>query len=98
MRRVAEMDEQQAQPLMTKIDYLILLTETNQIANRKMQKLLGDPDFLPKCECFLVANEYRTDGMRIASESVFGVISPYANWEEAVEDPVFYQIALKVTG
>ncbi len=84
--------------LMTKIDYLILLTETNQIANRKMQKLLRDPDFLPKCECFLVANEYRTDGMRIASESVFGVISPYTNWEEAVEDPVFYQIALKVTG
>ena len=83
--------------LMSKIDYLILLTETNQIANRKMQKLLGDPDFLPKCECFLVANEYRTDGMRIASESVFGVISPYANWEEAVEDPVFYQIALKIT-
>ena len=84
--------------LMTKIDYLILLTETNQIANRKMQKLLRDPDLLPKCECFLVANEYRTDGMRIASESVFGVISPYASWEEAVEDPVFYQIALKVTG
>lgn len=84
--------------LMTKIDYLILLTETNQIANRKMQKLLRDPDLLPKCECFLVANEYRTDGMRIASESVFGVISPYTSWEEAVEDPVFYQIALKVTG
>ena len=84
--------------LMTKIDYLILLTETNQIANRKMQKLLRDSELLPKCECFLVANEYRTDGMRIASESVFGVISPYANWEEAVEDPVFYQIALKVTG
>ena len=83
--------------LMAKIDFLILLTETNQIANRKMQKLLGDPDFLPKCECFLIANEYRTDGMRIASESVFGVISPYTNWEEAVEDPVFYQIALKVT-
>jgi len=82
---------------MSKIDYLILLTETNQIANRKMQKLLGDPDFLPKCECFLVANEYRTDGMRIASESVFGVISPYTSWEEAVEDPVFYQIALKIT-
>ena len=84
--------------LMAKIDYLILLTETNQIANRKMQKLLADPDFLPKCECFLVANEYRTDGMRIASESVFGVISPYTGWEEAVEDPVFYQIALKITG
>lgn len=83
--------------LMTKIDYLILLTETNYLANRKMQKLLKDPDLLPKCECFLIANEYRTDGMHIGIESVFGVIAPYPAWEDALEDPVFYQIALKVT-
>lgn len=89
--------DQEMASLMAKIDYLILLTETNQIANRKMQKLLRDPDMLPKCECFLVANEFRTDGMRIASESVFGMLSPYPAWEEAVEDPVFYQIALKIT-
>ncbi|MCF0145782.1 MAG: AAA family ATPase [Eubacterium sp.] len=83
--------------LMGKSDYLILLTETNLIANRKMQKLLRDSDLLPNCECILLANEYRADGMRIAAESVFGTISPYPDWEEALEDPVFYQIALKVT-
>ena len=82
--------------LLSKADYLILLTETNLIANRKMQKLLRDSELLPKCECFLVANEYKADGMRIAPESVFGTIAPYATWEEALEDPVFYQIALKV--
>ena len=82
--------------LMTRVNFLILLTETNLIANRKMQKLLRDSELLPKCECFLVANEYRADGMRIAAESVFGTIAPYPTWEEALEDPVFYQIALKV--
>ena len=83
--------------LLAKANFLILLTETNQIANRKMQKLLLDSELLPKCECFMVANEYRADGMRIAPESVFGTLSPYANWEEALDDPVFSQIALRVT-
>ncbi|MBR2562953.1 MAG: AAA family ATPase [Eubacterium sp.] len=86
----------QTASLLSKVDFLILLTETNLIANRKMQKLLQDSDLLPKCECFLVANEYKADGMRIASESVFGTITPYNTWEEVLEDPVFYQIALKV--
>ena len=83
--------------LLTKADFLILITEANLIANRKMQKLLSDSELLPKCECFLVANEYRTDGIRIAPETVFGTISHYDSWEDALEDPVFYQIALKVT-
>jgi hypothetical protein len=79
------------------IDSLILLTETNSIANKKMQRLLHDPELLPKCNCILVANEMHSDGMRIARESVFGTIAPYQNWEEALDDPVFYRIALKVT-
>ena len=83
--------------VLAKASFLILLTETNQIANRKMQKLLQDSELLPKCECFLVANEFRSDGLRIAAETVFGTISPYQRWEEAIDDPVFYQIALKVT-
>ena len=82
--------------LLSKADFLILLTEANMIANRKMQKLLQDSELLPKCECFLVANEYKADGMHISPESVFGTISPYSSWEEALEDPVFYQIALTV--
>ena len=83
--------------VLAKASFLILLTETNQIANRKMQKLLQDSELLPKCECFLVANEFRSDGLRIAAETVFGTISPYQSWEEALDDPVFYQIALKIT-
>ena len=77
---------------------LILLTEANEIANRKLQKLLKNPQLLPKCNCILVANEYHADGMRIARESLFGSIAPYATWEEAMDDPVFYRIALQITG
>lgn len=77
---------------------LILLTEANEIANRKLQKLLKNPQLLPKCNCILVANEYHSDGVRIARESLFGSIAPYATWEEAMDDPVFYRIALQITG
>jgi Mrp family chromosome partitioning ATPase len=80
-----------------KLNSLILLTETNVIANKKMQKLLHDPDLLPKCDCILVANEMHSDGMRLSRDSVFGTIAPYQHWEEALDDPVFYRIALKVT-
>lgn len=83
--------------LLAKADTLVLVTETNEIANRKLQKLLKDSELLPKCECFLIANEYRSDGMRMQGDGVFGTISPYPTWQEALKDPVFYRIALGVT-
>ncbi len=76
---------------------LVMLTEANEIAGRKMQKLLKNPQILPKCKGILVANEYHSDGIRIAPESLFGTIAPYDTWEEALEDPVFYRIALQIT-
>ncbi len=79
------------------LDAMVLITESNEIANRKIQMLLRDPELLPKCTCIIVANEYRSDGMHISRDSVFGTISPYATWQEALEDPVFYRIALKIT-
>lgn len=76
---------------------LIMLTEANEIAGKKMQKLLKNPQLLPKCKGILVANEYHSDGIRIAPESLFGTIAPYETWEEAMDDPVFYRIALQIT-
>jgi hypothetical protein len=75
---------------------MILITETNTIANRKMQRMLHEPDLLPKCPCILVANEYRSDGLHLSRDSIFGTIAPYGSCEEAMEDPVFYRIALKI--
>ncbi len=82
--------------LLTASDLMILITETNTIANRKMQRMLHEPDLLPKCPCILVANEYRSDGLHLSRDSIFGTIAPYGSCEEAMEDPVFYRIALKI--
>ena len=79
-------------------DVVVLVTEENETASRKLQRLNNNPEHLPKCECILIANEYRTDGLRLAPETIFGVLAPYSHWSEAVEDPLFYQIALKITG
>ncbi|MDO4621815.1 MAG: AAA family ATPase [Eubacteriales bacterium] len=81
---------------LSQVDSMILLTQTNEISNKKLQKLLKDPDLLPKCNCILVANEYCSDGLRISRDSIFGSISPYATWKEVLDDPIFYQIALSL--
>jgi len=73
---------------------LVLLTEANVLANRKMQKLLKNGELLPKCQCMIVANEYNADDIRVPRDKVFGTISPYTTWEKALEDPVFYRLAL----
>lgn len=79
---------------LNKIKALILLTEANVLANRKMQKLLKNSELLPKCQCMIIANEYQSDDTRVLRDKVFGTISPYPNWEKALEDPVFYRLAL----
>ncbi len=87
----------EAKTLLDMSDMVVLLTESNEIANRKMQKLQKTAEFLPACECFLIANEYHNDGLRINPDVIFGKIMPYESWQEAMEDPVFYRIALKAT-
>ena len=82
--------------LLTGSDLMVLITEANTVANRKMQRMLHEPDLLPKCACIIVANEYRSDGLHLSREGIFGTIAPYGTWEEALEDPVFYRIALKI--
>lgn len=79
---------------LNKLRALVLLTEANVLANRKMQKLLKNGELLPKCQCMIVANEYQSDDTRILRDKVFGTISPYSSWEKALEDPVFYRLAL----
>ena len=76
---------------------MVMVTENNEISNRKMQKLLKNPDLLPRCECILLSNEYHSDGLRFSPDSIFGSLVPYSTWQEALDDPVFYRIALKIT-
>ena len=83
--------------ILDKARALILVTEPNEIASRKMRKLLRDTGALPTCECILLSNEFESDGLRIPNNTVFGSILTHANWMDAEEDPVFYNVALKLT-
>lgn len=84
--------------VLAKAQTLILLTENNDIANRKMQRLLGNSELLPECDAIMIANEI-TGSEKITAEKngIFGTIPPYGDWKEALEDPLFYRIALKLT-
>ena len=87
---------EQSLRLMELTDLLILVTEANQLSVRKMQKLMRNSDLLPSRKCLLVANHFHADGMRIASRNVFGALAPYETAELALEDPLFYRIALEM--
>lgn len=86
-----------AADLMAKAQDLVLVTESNGMAAKKMQKLLKNTNILPKCECILVSDEHCKDAQRITNNALFGTLAPYDTWEEAMEDPLFYRIALKIS-
>lgn len=83
--------------LMNQADEIVLITEPNLMATRKMQRIAGDPDILPNKKCFLVSNEYHTDGMRFSEDAVFDRLPAYTGWVNALEDPVFYRLALGIS-
>ena len=82
--------------LMEKADAIILVTEPNLLATRKMQRIAGDADMLPAKKCFVVSNNYHTDGLRFAEDAVFDELMPYPNFRQALEDPMFYRLALRL--
>ncbi len=83
--------------LMNQADEIVLVTEPNLMATRKVQRIAGDPDILPNKKCFLVSNEYHTDGMRFSEDAVYDHLSAYTGWMDALEDPVFYRLALGIS-
>ena len=85
------------QEIMNRARAMILVTEPNEIASRKMSRLLRNTGALPTCECILLSNEYHSDGMKIPNNTVFGSILTHTNWVDAEEDPVFYNVALRLT-
>lgn len=85
------------QEIMNRARALILVTESNEIASRKMRRLLRNTGALPTCECILLSNEYNSDGLKIPNNTVFGSILTHSGWKDAEEDPVFYNVALRLT-
>ena len=78
-------------------DEILMITEPNIISARKMNKLLLNNQMLPKTQCLIISNQYHYDGLRIAPDAVFDVLGRYDYWEEALEDPIFYRLALEYT-
>ncbi|MBR2188927.1 MAG: AAA family ATPase [Eubacterium sp.] len=83
--------------LMNKADEIVLITEPNLMATKKVQRIAGDTEMLPQKKCFLISNEYHGDGMRFAEDAVFDQLAAYRNWVLALEDPMFYRLALGIT-
>lgn len=83
--------------IMNRARAMVLVTEPNEIASRKMRKLLRNTGALPTCECILLSNEHNSDGLKIPNNTVFGTILTHSNWMDAEEDPVFYNVALSLT-
>ncbi|MEE0955618.1 MAG: AAA family ATPase [Eubacterium sp.] len=83
--------------LLAKAYTLIILTENNEIADRKMKRLISNSELLPECDAIMVANEIAGSEKIIAEKNgIFGTIPPYPDWKEALEDPLFYRIALRL--
>ncbi len=77
-------------------DSIVLVTEPNEISVKKMKKLVDNASLLPDCRCFMIANQHHLDGLRLPTQNLFGYLASYQDTELALEDPVFYQIALEV--
>ena len=82
--------------LMQLSDCIVLLTEPNAVSVKKMKKIVNNAALLPDCKCFMIANQHHMDGLRLPTQNLFGYLASYQDPEAALEDPVFYQIALEV--
>ena len=43
-----------------------------------------------------IRDRYHMDGLRVPRQNLFGVIARYEDGEKAMEDPVFYRMALEL--
>ena len=69
----------------------------SRITLRKLEKLVMNQDLFPVKASITIANQMRSDGIRLNPETLFGSFAGYDNIEEAMEDPLFYRIVLEIT-
>ncbi len=78
-------------------DLCILITEPNLCACRKLEKLMMNQDLFPVKSSITISNQAMSDGIHLNPENLFGSFASYDNIEEAMEDPLFYRLALEIT-
>ena len=88
--------DEQTLALMEESDAYILLAEASEVSNKKLKRLQNNLSLLPNKQCFMISNQYQADGKYGLGKNFFGVLARYRNQEEAMEDPVFYRLALEL--
>lgn len=89
--------DEASRALMDRVDVIVLVTEPNLIATRKMLRISGDTDMLPAKQCFIISNQYHSDGLRFSEDAIFDSLTAYSDWRDALDDPMFYRLALSIT-
>jgi MinD superfamily P-loop ATPase len=89
--------DEASRALMDRADVIVMVTEPNIIATRKILRISGDSDMLPVKKCYIISNAYHSDGLRFSEDAIFDQLGPYPGWEDALDDPMFYRLALKIT-
>lgn len=85
------------QTMLTISDDVILITEPKMISCRVMEKFRINMDLVSIENSYVIANQYRTEGFHLDSDNLFGAFAGYDTAEEAMDDPVFYRLALALT-
>ncbi len=79
-------------------DIRVVVTEPNLIAARKMEKLNMNYDLFGRSGTIMIVNKFHSDGFPILRDNVFGTFAAYNTHGEAMEDPLFYRLALQIIG
>jgi len=79
-------------------DLCVAVTEPNVDSARKLEKINRNRRFLPSREFVTLVNQYHSDGLVLDPEHIFGSFRAYGSAREAMDDPVFYRLAMKIAG
>ena len=89
--------DKEVKTLMSISDICVLIAESKMSSCRMMEKFMMNMDILSVQKMYSIANQYRTEGFRLEDDNLFGSFAGYDSAEEAMEDPVFYRLALDIT-
>lgn len=88
----------EVQTLISISDICVFIAESKMSSCRMMEKFMMNMDLLSIQKSYTIANQFRTEGFRLENENLFGSFAKYDSVDEAMEDPVFYRLALEIIG
>ncbi len=87
--------DKKAQTMISISDACVLITESRLTSCRMFEKFRMNMECLSVQNSYVIANQYRTDGFKLDKESLFGFFAGYETAKEAMDDPLFYRLALE---